>query len=201
MNQYDNRLNNRLEESAFLKSFQFFFNDLKNYMFFSIAVFIIHSIILYMGSYIWVNYNGFYESQAFLNAYIHVNFDIDYLFSHNLWWLSLKVHAVTSLVCLIYAVICNFFLITSLIYEVTSVIGRLVIWTLPNILIAAYFIEDAYIFDYQTSVMICFLPGLFMTHPSMVVVRSIPDLGDIHRFILWCLYRSKIIGTECHQMA
>ncbi|KPA13996.1 conserved hypothetical protein, membrane [Candidatus Magnetomorum sp. HK-1] len=197
MLQNQNHTNIILGERASFKSFRYFLNDLKKYTVFSITVFIVHSIILYIGSYTWVNYSGPYESKAFLNAYIYVNFDIDYLFSHNLWWLSLKVHLAISMVCLINAVFCNFFMITNYFYEVFSVISRFVIWIMPNIMAAAYFIEDAYIFDYSTSVMICFLPALFMTHPSMRLVQSIiPDLGDIHRFFLWCFYRNKIMVAK-----
>jgi len=193
----DSHLSNTSESPTFLKSLQNILKDLKNYFIFSILVLAGHSIILYIGSYIWVNYNGVYESQAFIHAYIHINFDIDYLFSHNLWWLSLKVHFVISVICLLNATICKFFLIKNYFYEVTSVIGRLVIWILPNILAAAIFIEDAYIFDYQTSVLICLLPGLLMTHPSMIVVQSIiPDIGDIHRCLLWCMYRNKIMMPQ-----
>jgi magnesium-transporting ATPase (P-type) len=193
----DQLLTSSPKDNMFFKSFQKMFIDLKNYVIFSIIVFIAHSILLYIGSYLWVNYNGIYKSQAFLNAFIHVNFDIDYLFCHNLWCLSLRVHLVVSLICLIYAIICKFFLIKNYYYEVTTVIGKLLIWVLPNVLLSAIFIENSYIFDYQTSVMICSLPGLLMTHPSMIVVRSIiPDLGDIHRFFLWCIYRNKIMVAQ-----
>jgi len=182
-----------LSEHAFFKSFQYFFSDLKKYVGFSIAILFIHSIILYMGSYLWVNYNGIYESQAFFNAYIHSGFDIGYLFSHNLWWLSLRVHFVVSLVCLINAIFCKFFLITNH-YEVKSFLAKLILWYIPNMLVAAFFIEDAYIFDYRTAFLICMLPGLFMSHPSMMVVRAIiPDIGDIHRLFLWCIYRKKTV--------
>jgi len=185
------------EEKGYFKSLQYFYNDLKTYAGFSITVFIVHSIILYCGSYIWVNYNGTNETKAFLNSYIYGNFDIDYLFSHNLWWLSLKVHLIVSIVCLINAGFCNFFRITSYFYEVFSVLSRFVLWIMPNFMAAAYFIEDAYIFDYSTSVMICFIPALFMTHPSMMIVQSIiPDLGDIHRFILWCFYRNRVVVAK-----
>ena len=185
-----------LSEHVFFKSFQYFFSDLKKYVGFSMAILFIHSIILYLGCYLWVNYNGFYESQAFLNAYIHMGFDIGYLFSHNLWWLSLRIHTVVSLVCLVNAIFCKFFLISNS-YEVANFVSRFVLWYIPNIIVAAIFIEDAYIFDYQTALMICFLPGLIMSHPSTILVRTfIPDLGDIHRFILWCIYRNKTVTAK-----
>jgi len=184
--------NTELSEQIFYKSCQYFFCDLKKYAGFSITILFIHSIILFVGSYLWVNYTGFYESQAFLNAYIHIGFDIGYLFSHNLWWLSLRVHTVVSLVCLIYAVFSKFFLITGYIYDVANFFGRLFGWYIPPIFIAAFIIEDAYIFDYQTSILICFLPGLFMSYLSIILVRTfIPDLGDLHRLFLWCIYRNK----------
>jgi len=188
--------NLELSEHVFFKSFQYFFCDLKKYAGFSIALLFIHSILLYMGSYLWVNYNGFYKSQAFLNAYIHTGFDIGYLFSHNLWWLSLRVHLVVSLVCLINAVFCKFFLLNNF-YEVIPFLCKFTFWYIPNILVAAFFIEDAYIFDYQTAFLICFLPGLIMSHQSMILVRTIiPDIGDIHRLFLWCFYRKKTVTAR-----
>jgi len=188
--------NKNLSEHVFLKSIHYFFSDLKTYVGFSLAILFIHSILLYLGSYLWVNYNGFYESQAFLNAYIHTGFDIGYLFSHNLWWLSLRIHIVVSLVCLVNAVFCKFFLISNN-YEVAHSFFKFVIWYVPNMIVAAFFIEDAYIFDYQTALMVCFLPGLFMSHPTMIFVRTfIPDIGDIHRLILWCIYRTRTVTAK-----
>jgi hypothetical protein len=182
-----------VSEQIFFKSFQYFFCDLKKYVGFSIAILFIHSLILYFGSYMWVNYNGFYESQAFFDAYIHIGFDIGYLFSHNLWWLSLRVHTVVSIVCLTYAVLSKFFLLTGYFYEVVNFFYRLLFWCIPIIFISAFIIEDSYIFDYQTSVLICFMPGLFMMHLSVILVRTMPDLGDLHRLFLWCIYRNKTV--------
>lgn len=182
-----------MSEHVFIKSFQYFFSDLKKYVGFSIAILFIHSIILLMGSYLWVNYNGIYESQAFISTYIQSGFEIGYLFSHNLWWLSLRVHVVVSVICLVNAILCKFFLISDF-YEVKPFLAKLIVWYTPNMFIAAFFIEDAYIFDYQTAFLICMLPGLFMSHPSMMLVRSmIPDLGDFHRLFLWCIYRKKTV--------
>jgi len=185
-----------LSEHDILKSFQYFVSDLKKYVVLSMAILFIHSILLYLGCYLWVNYNGLYESQFFLEQYIHIGFDIGYLFSHNLWWLSLRIHFVVSMVCLIYALICKFFLFLNN-YEVANFPGRLLCCYVPNMIIAAFFIEDAYIFDYQTALMTCFLPGLFMSHASMILVRTVvPDLGDIHRLILWCMYRNKTVPAQ-----
>ena len=185
-----------VSEHVFFKSFQYFFSDLKKYAGFSVLILLTHSILLFMGSYLWVNYNGFYESQAFFDAYINTGFDIGYLFSHNLWWLSLKVHVIVSCVCLINAILCKFLLISNY-YEIMHFLGRFVLWFFPNMLIAAIFIEDAYIFDYQTAFLICLMPGLFLTHPSMMLVRTIiPDLGDIHRIFLWWFYRKKTVAAR-----
>jgi len=169
-------------QNVVFESFKYFYIDLKQYVGFSLFTLFTHSIILFMGSYLWVNHNV---------SYIHTRFDSGYLFSHNLWWLSLKVHFIVSMVCLAYAAICKFFLINN-IYEVASLTPKLIFWFIPNILVAAWFLEDAYIFDYKTSVMLCLLPGILMSHPTMIVIRgAMFDLGDIHRFFLWCFYRLK----------
>ncbi|ETR73576.1 MAG: hypothetical protein OMM_00833 [Candidatus Magnetoglobus multicellularis str. Araruama] len=184
-------------EHVLFKSFQYFVGDLKTYLGFFAATLFTHSVLLYLGSYLWVNYTGIYESQHFINAYIHTSFEIGYLFSHNLWWLSLKVHIIVCLVCLINAIICKFFLIYNLFYDVIGFVGKLIIWYIPNILIGAFLIEDAYIFDYKTTVMISVLPGLMMSHPSVILVRTIiPDLGDIHRVIIWCFGQRKTVPAQ-----
>jgi len=168
-----------------IKSLFLIINSLKEFIIINFLILVLFSGTMYFGSYLWVSYSGDSVCCEFINKYIYISYNIAYLFSHNLWNLALQIMVILLLVCMTTAIICNFFLINQYFYEVTGLIGRLLFWILPNALIASYFIDKLYIFDFKTSLIICFLPTIIVNHQCIKLTSAIlPDLGDIHYILV-----------------
>ena len=172
--------------SKWQNTIRFILGTVKECFYAFCSVVFIYTIILFIGSHIWVDYSEYAVGTAIMKKIINNSYNVDFLFSNNIWSLSLDLHLKMLIVCLITSSVCTFLLVKNYFYDVMGVINRMVLWVIPNTAITAFFFVDSHLFDYKTAFVVAFVPAIFFTHYSMKLMSVIlPDLGDIHTFILF----------------